>query len=176
MILFSPLWHFPLANAGVPLFTYSLIYQLLLLIPIILVEAYVHRRILNISRTTAIIISFLTNMVSTFIGGILMLLLGVAIGVLIFDNPITVPEPRFLFTRLEIIVSLIPLFIMSVVFESLVGLSILRVERFFSNRKPIPMRKIIKSFIVGNGLTYLMLTALGVTYLIRGYFFEGVRY
>jgi len=35
-----------LANAGIPLFSPSVLYQIILLIPIIAIEAYIHKRLL----------------------------------------------------------------------------------------------------------------------------------
>src|SRR6476661_1986289 len=37
-----------LANAGIPLFSQSVFYQIILLIPIIAIEAYIHKKLLNL--------------------------------------------------------------------------------------------------------------------------------
>ncbi len=93
-----------LANAGIPLFSQSIIYQNLLLIPIILIEAYVHKKLLNITITKAICVSLIANLISTIIGGLLIIFLsGTFLGV-------PVQPSDFPFLPLEIMITLIPLF------------------------------------------------------------------
>ncbi|MEM8638305.1 MAG: hypothetical protein AAGG51_05810 [Cyanobacteria bacterium P01_G01_bin.54] len=62
----------PLANAGVPLFTTNLYWQVILLIPIGLIELWVHRKILKIRLLTAAKIAIATNISSTLIGVLLL--------------------------------------------------------------------------------------------------------
>ena len=45
-----------LANAGIPLFSQSILYQIILLISIIAIEAYIHKRLLELSIIKAIFI------------------------------------------------------------------------------------------------------------------------
>jgi hypothetical protein len=66
----------------------------------------------------------------------------------------------FPFLPLEIIVTLIPLFLFSVVVESFIG--------SFSLRK-IDHKKVRRSFLIANAFTYLMLEILAITQLIKGY-------
>ena len=45
-----------LANAGIPLFSQSLLYQIILLIPIIAIEAYIYKKLLELSIIKAVFI------------------------------------------------------------------------------------------------------------------------
>jgi len=69
-----------LANAGIPLFSQSVFYQIILLIPIIAIEAYIHKRLLELSIIKAIFIFFVTNILSTIGGGFIILFIGAFIG------------------------------------------------------------------------------------------------
>jgi hypothetical protein len=69
-----------LANAGIPLFSQSVFYQIILLIPIIAIEAYIHKRLLELSIIKAIFISFVTNILSTIGGGFIIVFIGAFIG------------------------------------------------------------------------------------------------
>jgi hypothetical protein len=150
-----------LANAGVPLFSQSVIYQTLLLIPIIAIEAYVHRKLLEISIGKAVWIAFSTNVISTLIGGLFVVLsIGAFLGTVLFGSSVPVQPGSFPFLPLEIIVTLIPLFLFSVVVESFIG--------SFSLRK-IDHKKVRRSFLIANAFTYLMLEILAITQLIKGY-------
>ena len=150
-----------LANAGVPLFSQSVIYQTLLLIPIIAIEAYVHKKLLEISIGKAVWIAFSTNVISTLIGGLFVVLsIGAFLGTVLFGSSVPVQPGSFPFLPLEIIVTLIPLFLFSVVVESFIG--------SFSLRK-IDHKKVRRSFLIANAFTYLMLEILAITQLIKGY-------
>lgn len=99
-----------LANAGVPLFTQSIFYQVLLLIPIVAIEAYVHKKLLETSIVKAVWVALGTNVVST-IGGVLFVLpIGAFIGTIVFGSTVPVQGDSFPFLPLEIIVTLIPMF------------------------------------------------------------------
>ena len=150
-----------LANAGVPLFSQSVIYQTLLLIPIIAIEAYVHKKLLEISIGKAVWIAFSTNVISTLIGGLFVVLsIGAFLGTVLFGSSVPVQPGSFPFLPLEIIVTLIPLFLFSVVVESFIG--------SFSVRK-IDHKKVRRSFLIANAFTYLMLETLAITQLVKGY-------
>ena len=150
-----------LANAGVPLFSQSVIYQTLLLIPIIAIEAYVHKKLLEISIGRAVWIAFSTNVISTLVGGLFVVLsIGAFLGTVLFGSSVPVQPGSFPFLPLEIIVTLIPLFLFSVVVESFIG--------SFSLRK-IDHKKVRRSFLIANAFTYLMLEILAITQLIKGY-------
>jgi hypothetical protein len=69
-----------LANAGIPLFSQSVFYQIILLIPIIAIEAYIHKKLLELSIIKAIFICFVTNILSTIGGGFIILFIGAFIG------------------------------------------------------------------------------------------------
>jgi len=69
-----------LANAGIPLFSQSVFYQIILLIPIIAIEAYIHKRLLELSIIKAIFIGFVTNILSTIGGGFIIVFIGAFIG------------------------------------------------------------------------------------------------
>jgi hypothetical protein len=149
-----------LANSGIPLFTQSVSYQFWLLIPIIAIETYTHRQILKLSIIKAIYISSVTNIFSTLVGGILVLLFGVFLGQIIFQTTVPVQPGDFPFLPLEIIVTLIPMFFISVFIELFIG-------RF--QLKEIEKNKVKKSFLIANSLTYFMLVILAMTQLIKGY-------
>jgi hypothetical protein len=69
-----------LANAGIPLFSQRVLYQIILLIPIIAIEAYIHKRLLKLSIIKAIFIDFVTNILSTIGGGFIIVFIGAFIG------------------------------------------------------------------------------------------------
>jgi hypothetical protein len=150
-----------LANAGIPLFSQSLFYQVFLLIPIILIEAYIHRKLLKTGILKAVWVAVSTNVVSTVIGGLLVVLpIGAFIGTILFGSTVPVQPGSFPFLPLEIIFTLIPMFFFSMVVESFMG--------SFSLKK-VDHRKVKQSFLIANGLTYLMLEVLAITQLIKGY-------
>ncbi|MEB3277886.1 MAG: hypothetical protein VKK42_03050 [Lyngbya sp.] len=140
-----------LANSGVPLFTQSIFYQVILLIPIIFIEAFVHRKILKLKIYRSISIAFSTNFISTFTGVLLLFIVGQAYCCLPFSFPLL---------PLELIVTLIPMFFFSFWLESIVGFMVLK-----KREKQI----IHQSFLKANLFTYLMLETLAITQLIRGY-------
>jgi hypothetical protein len=155
----SWLWHlkitsFYLANAGVPLFSQSIAYQIILLLPIIAIEAYIHKKLLNLTLIKAIYVSFAVNLISTIIGGLsIVFLSGIFLGV-------PVQPGDFPFLPLEIMVTLIPLFLFSVLLESFIGAFGL---------KGIEKNKVNKSFLIANALTYLMLEVFAISQLVKGY-------
>ena len=153
------LWHlkitsFYIANAGIPLFSQSISYQIVLLVPIIAIEAYVHKKLLELTIIKAIYVSFFANFISTIIGGILILFIsGTFLGV-------PVQPGDFPFLPLEIMVTLIPMFFFSVILESFPGAFVL---------KGTKKNKLNKSFLIANAFTYLMLEVLAISQLVKGY-------
>ncbi|WP_413165955.1 hypothetical protein ACL6C3_05235 [Capilliphycus salinus ALCB114379] len=140
-----------LANSGIPLFTQSIFYQFILLIPIIFIEAVVHRKILKLGIYRSITIAFSTNFISTFTGVLLLFIVGQAYCCLPFYFPLL---------PLELIVTLIPMFFFSFWLELLIGYLVLKKQE----------QKIIQqSFFKANLFTYIMLETLAITQLIRGY-------
>ncbi|WP_333436749.1 hypothetical protein [Microcoleus sp. D2_18a_D3] len=149
-----------LANAGIPLFTQSVFYQIILLIPIIAIEAYVHQKLLNISILKAIFIAFITNIISTIGGGFIILCIGAFIGHIVFQTTVPVQPGSFPFLPLEIMITLIPMFFFSVYLELLIGSWGLKI---------IEKSHVNKSFLMANLFTYLMLEILAFTQLVKGY-------
>ncbi|MBD2000605.1 hypothetical protein H6F93_23610 [Leptolyngbya sp. FACHB-671] len=150
-----------LANAGIPLFSQSLFYQVLLLIPIIVIEAYIHRKLLKTGVFKAVWVAFSTNVISTVVGGLLVILpIGALTGTILFGSTVPVQPGSFPFLPLEIIFTLLPMFWFSVVVESFIGSLSLR---------KVDYRKVKQSFLVANVYTYLMLEILAITQLIKGY-------
>ncbi|MEG4047918.1 hypothetical protein [Microcoleus sp. Pol17_C1] len=149
-----------LANAGVPLFTQSVVYQIILLIPIVAIEAYVHQKLLNLSILKAIFIAFITNIISTIGGGFIILCIGAFIGHIVFHTTVPVQPGSFPFLPLEIMITLIPMFFFSVYLELLIG---------SWGVKKIEKSKVNKSFLIANLFTYLMLEILAFTQLVKGY-------
>lgn len=150
-----------LANAGIPLFSQSVFYQICLLIPIIAIEAYLHKKLLGISVGRATSIACSTNIISTIAGGLVIVLpFGAFLGDILFGSTVPVQPGSFPFLPLEIIVTLIPMFLFSVIIESNLGSFRL---------KGIDKSKVNKSFLIANAFTYLMLEILAITQLIKGY-------
>ncbi len=149
-----------LANSGIPLFSQSVFYQIILLIPIIAIEAYIHKKLLNLSMLKAIFIAFITNIISTIGGGFIIVCIGAFIGYLVFHTSVPVQPGSFPFLPLEIMITLIPMFFFSVVLELFIGsFGLKRIEK----------GKVNKLFVSANFFTYLMLEILAVTLLVKGY-------
>lgn len=157
-------WHlnssFYLANSGIPLFTQSITYQILLLIPIVAIEAYVHKKYLKLSIPLTLYISFTGNFISTLGGGIALLVATALLSQLLFQWVILIPTGVFFLLPLEIMITLIPMFFLSVAIESWLGR-----WRF----KTLDWRKVNQSFWVANAFTYTMLEVLAIAQLIQGY-------
>ncbi len=154
LLLPSKITSLYLANAGVPLFSQSIFYQIVLLVPIIVIEAYVHKKLLKVTIIKASYISLSTNLISTIIGGLLLIFLsGTFFGV-------PVQPGEFPFLPLEIMITLLPLFLFSVLQEVFIG-------RF--RLKGIIKKQINKSFLIANAFTYLMLEVLAISQLVKGY-------
>ncbi|MEG4022664.1 hypothetical protein [Microcoleus sp. S13C4] len=149
-----------LANSGIPLFSQSVFYQIILLIPIIAIEAYIHKSLLNLSILKASFIAFTTNIISTIGGGFIIVCIGASIGEFVFHTSVPVQPGSFPFLPLEIMITLIPMFFFSVFLELLIGSLGLKI---------IEKRKVNKSFIIANLFTYLMLEILAFTQLVKGY-------
>jgi hypothetical protein len=142
-----------LANVGIPLFSRSAIYQVLLLLPIIAIEAYLHRRTLSMSWKRATAIATLTNVISTIIGGVLFMVFGAWLGVQLFGSSVPVTA-SFPLPPLEIMITLIPMFAFSVAIGG------------FWLRK-FDGKQVTRSFVIANAFTYLMLEILAITQLVR---------
>jgi hypothetical protein len=154
LLLPSKITSLYLANAGVPLFSQSIFYQIVLLVPIIVIEAYVHKKLLKVTIIKASYISLSTNLISTIIGGLLIIFLsGTFFGV-------PVQPGDFPFLPLEIMITLLPLFLFSVIQEVFIGRLGL---------KGIIKKQINKSFLIANTFTYLMLEVLAISQLVKGY-------
>lgn len=151
-----------LANSGVPLFTHSIFSQFLLLIPIIAIEAYIHKKLLRVRPLAAIMVAFYTNLVSTFVGGLLIAFpFGIWIGSIVFGTggPVQ-PDSTFLFLQLEFIITLIIMFFISVTIELFLGSFSL---------KNIDKKRLNKSFFIANFFSYLMLEVFAITQIIKAY-------
>lgn len=154
LLLHSKITSLYLANAGIPLFSQSVIYQIVLLVPIIVIEAYVHKKLLKVTIIKAICVSLSANLVSTIIGGLLIIFLsGTFLGV-------PVQPGDFPFLPLEIMVTLVPLFFFSVIQEVFIG---------GFGLKGIGKDKVNKSFLMANAFTYLMLEVLAISQLAKEY-------
>jgi hypothetical protein len=151
-------WHLNthpyLANSGIPLFSLNVVYQIMLLIPIIIIEAYIHRKILQISVIQSSLISVLTNLISTIVGGFFFICFGVFIAPFIVQGT---TSSNFPFSSLTIIITLIPMFYFSVFLEVLIGQLML---------KKVAGKQIKKTFFIANAFTYMMLEIMAITQLI----------
>ncbi|MCT7992042.1 hypothetical protein [Laspinema olomoucense] len=110
-----------LANSGVPLFTQSITYQIILLVPIIVIESCIHGKILGLSKIHAVWLSFACNIVSTLAGLLFLIFLAPIIGSIVLGYYLPVSPGNFPFLPLEIMATLIPMFFGSVLLESWVG-------------------------------------------------------
>jgi hypothetical protein len=144
-----------LANAGLPIFTQSIFYQIILLIPIIAIEAYILKKFLSISLAQASVVSSVVNIVSTLIGTIIFLTIGGGL----LTNFLVEPG-SFPFAPIEIIITLIPMYFVSVLFESLFGaLRLKKIARY----------QVLRTFMIANAYTYLMLESFAISQLAKGY-------
>lgn len=147
-----------LANAGIPAFSLSIIHQIVLLIPIVVIEAYILKKILPITIVKASLVASAANILSTVLGAIFFFLIGLGLAGKFSQtivNPGSFPHPP-----IDIIITLIPMYFASVFIELLFGAFIL---------KKILWRKILKTFTIANAYTYLMLETLAISKLIKGY-------
>ena len=143
---------------GVPFFTQSIAYQTYLLIPIIAIEAFIYHRHLKVSILRAITFSISANLVSTITGG-LVLLVGTAIltTTILGYTPMISPS-RILQLSGELMLSLIPLCVLSIIIEWKFGQLVLGA---------IAPSKLLRATAVDNGFTYLMLEILAIARIIR---------
>jgi hypothetical protein len=164
MVLTHVSWQFNtacyLANAGIPLFTQSVQYQFLLLVPIIVIEAYAHKKILNLTVTKAASLASLVNVISTLGGGFLILCFGALIGQILFGSTVPVQPGDFPFLPIEIMITLVPMYFATVALESFIGKFLLKKFKYHDVKR---------SFAIANVLTYGMLEMLAITQLIHGY-------
>ncbi len=135
-----------LANIGVPLFTTNVFWQVMLLIPIMLIELFAHSRFLKINLFKAFKISFITNLFSTLLGIIINIIFAVFGVIDSFEAPL---DNRFLilFVVFRILGFLI-LWITSVQTEYWLGLRLVK-----GAEKDI----FKKSFLKANSLSYVFL-------------------
>ncbi|MEL6468781.1 MAG: hypothetical protein AAFQ74_03565 [Cyanobacteria bacterium J06623_4] len=151
---------FYLANAGVPLFSQGVFYQTLLLIPIIAIEAYVHRQVMGIKLGRAVWVSLSANVISTLGGIVVILPLGALLGHLLLGTTVPVSPGAFPMVPLEIAISLLPLFVFTVLLERFIGV--------FSLHKVV-RKRVRRSFLLSNGLTYLILEGFAIALLLKGF-------
>ncbi|OUC12225.1 MAG: hypothetical protein B0A82_23645 [Alkalinema sp. CACIAM 70d] len=163
---FSHLTHHSvlIANSGIPLFSQSVFYQIFLLIPIIAIEASVHHQKLSISIRRSAWLAIYTNIVSTLLGGILVIIpFGAFLGQSILGSSVPVQPGAFPLLPLEIMVTLIPMYVFSAVVEGCVGsLSLKKIDR-------LDRKMIRRSFWLANAFTYGMLEVLAIVQLVKGY-------
>lgn len=149
-----------LANAGIPFFTQSVFYQVLLFVPIVAIESLVHQKLLGVGIPRSLWISLVTNIFSTVVGGVFLLFFGASLGQVLRGNSVPVQPGDFPFLPLEIMVTLIPAFFLSFFIEA--SLASLRL-------KDLEKPKIKHSFFIANAFTYGMLEVLAIVQLIKGY-------
>ena len=146
------------ANVGVPLFTTFILYTFLLLIPIIVIEAYVIKLRLEVSDGRALQAAALVNIASTILGTVAVLVLEF---LLVFAN-IELYTGAML--DIAVLIALVPSFYLSVWLESLFGSFI--VEGF--SRK-----QIWDVFFLANLFSYAMLGILAIASLIKNAIIQG---
>ena len=150
------------ANVAVVLFTNFVVYSWLLLIPIILIEAYVFKKRLGVSIGRALGISGLANVVSTLVGSII---------IFAIDLFPVIPYPAVLTEKpwgavgdISILIVLIPCYFVSVWVEFLVGAPFL---------KSVPREDVRVAFYLANAFSYEMLAILPIARVIKGTIVQG---
>jgi len=146
------------ANVGVPLFTTFILYTFLLLIPIIVIEAYIIKLRLEVSIGRASEVAVLVNIASTILGTVAVLL----VEFLLFFASIELYTGGML--DIAVLIALIPSFYLSVWIESLLGS--FRLEGF--SRK-----QIWDVFFLANLFSYAMLGILAIASLIKNAIIQG---
>lgn len=144
-----------LANAGVPFFTTNVYWQITLLIPIILIEVFVHSMTLKINFFKSLGMSCVTNILSTLVGVIIVFGFGILFMVGDSFNP---PLSNDSFSRFVILrlVGLLLMWVVSIRVELRLGLRLMQ---------GIVKEIIKRSFLIANTLSYLFL-AVVMTYSI----------
>lgn len=139
-----------LANSGVPLFTGNLYYQVILLIPIIAVEAYALKKLLEISVLKAIFVSLINNILSTIIGFFVWFLLLFLLAFIVPMNTMMTDSNQVL--NRAVILLLIPMFFLSWFLEFYTALASFRFSR----------EKLNKAVFQANFYSYLMLEVFAI--------------
>ena len=156
-ILQLSLVNLTLANAGVPLFTTNVFWQIVLFIPIVLIELFAHRIILKTNLLKSLKISFIANLLSTLAGVIIVVGFGFLYAIAIrdyFGPPLTSNSfNRFVFFR---VLGLLVMWFISVRIEYRSGLFLAR---------EIETKILKRSVVVANTLSYFFL-AVVMTYMI----------
>lgn len=172
-----------LANAGVPMIFLSFPVMLFALIPIILIEARVLKKILEITYKKAIVPSGVVNLVTTIIGfplswGLLLGLellttsgscgpgfsnIGTSIVTVIIESAWICPWENYLYWLIPVafIISLIVAFFVSVLVEYLI------LKKIF---KDFDKQKIKKGVWIANFVSYSFLVILSLIYLFVSIF------
>ena len=146
------------ANAGIPVGTFSFLWTVLLLIPVILAETWVLRLDLKVSYWRALASSTVANILSTLAGGV------IAIGLTL---PLMAPEGAV--TDALTLVLFVPLFYLSRAIESAYSrwsLNLNRVDR-------IEPSNIKHSVHRANLVSYTMLVMFVATRFLKSWYVNG---
>lgn len=151
---------FYLADVAIGLFEYTYSYYYILLIPIIIIEACVHKIVLKIGFSKALFGSIITNFFSTFVG----LYIGMFISEIL---PGVGRRTSVLQFAIQVIIQLIPMCYVSFLLEAKLGKWYLSL---FDKNSDSPTKSVFwknkdvaRSFLWANIYSYLMLalTAIG---------------
>ncbi len=146
------------ANVGVPLFTTFILYTFLLLIPIIVIEAYVIKLRLEVSNGRALQTAALVNIASTILGTVA----AVLVEFLLVFASIGLYTGGIL--DIAVLIALIPSFYLSVWLESLLSSYVL---------KGFSRKQIWDVFFLANLFSYAMLGILAIASLIKNTIIQG---
>lgn len=140
-----------LANAGVPLFTINLFWQILLLIPICAIEIFIYRQRLSINLCQSCKISVLVNLLSTALGVMIVMGLGLlGAGLADSDSPPLNIDELMVFLLLRVM-GLLGMGFLSIQVESWGGLRLI---------KGIERKVVQRSFLTANTASYLFLAVV----------------
>jgi hypothetical protein len=150
----------PLANMGVPLFTANLYWQILLLIPIVAIELFIHWRLLKINLFKSFGIALLVNLLSTALGILIVIGFGfLGFGVADRDAP-PLQTDYFMIFLLTRVVGLLGMWWLSIQVEFWSGLPFV---------KMIENKVVKQSFGVANTVSYVFLAVVMISAQVQDF-------
>ena len=140
-----------LANIGIPLLMYMSQWQVMFLIPIILIEAFVLYKIINLNYLKAVLATFIANIAST--------LLGVIVSIPTFFLPFMAPWGTA--ATIALILFLYPFYRLSVWSEH----KVLKIK--------LHQPELHQALVSANQLSYFLLLVFLISSIIKSYFVNG---
>jgi hypothetical protein len=146
-------------NEGTLLFVNFVAYSLVLLVPIVAVEAWELKRGLSLTAGRATAVSGLANVVSTLVGAGAVLGAGTVLGYL--D---VIAQPQAGEGDIAVLVALVPCFFLSVWTETLVGSQLLR---------QLSVTQVRAMFFRANQLSYAMIAIVPIARFAKSAILHG---